>query len=88
MRLADSLEFLSPRRELEQWNNEVFTFSRLGETSLPKRDDFSLKTGARCLSDNMSKNLGEFLVLSLRRDLLACVRISDFFTICADKPRK
>ena len=87
-RFSRSSEPFSPRRELKQWNNEVFAFSRLGETSSPERDDFSLKIRARRLSDNSSESLGGFVILSLRRDLLAWARISVFPTIRACNPRK
>ncbi|QCD84186.1 hypothetical protein DEO72_LG2g4536 [Vigna unguiculata] len=53
-----------------------FAFYRLGETSSPDRDDYSLKTGASHLSDNSSKNLGKFLILSLRREY----QVSPLFT--------
>jgi len=47
-----SNELLSPRQELEKWSSATLTFSRLGKTSLPERDGFSLKIGARHLSDS------------------------------------
>ena len=40
-------ELLSPRQELEKWNNGVLAFYRWGETSSPERDGFSPKTPGR-----------------------------------------
>jgi len=65
--------------------SEVFTFSRLGETSSPERDDFSLKIGACRLSYNSSKSLGGFVILSPRRDLLTWARMSVFTIVPAGK---
>jgi len=80
-----SVELLSPRRELEKGNNDDVAFFRLGETSSPKRDGLSLKTGARSLSDSSHNTWVGFLILSLRRDPLAWAKLSDFRN-CSRKP--
>jgi len=82
---SHSRELLSPRRELEKWNSGVVAFSRLGETSSPERDGFSLKTGARRLSDSSRNTWEGFLILSLRRAPLAWARLSDFIH-CSRRP--
>jgi len=70
---ASSLR-LGESSKREQW---CFTFSGLGETPSPERDDFSLKTRARRLSDSLRNTKEGFLILSLRRAPLAWARLSD-----------
>jgi len=55
--------------------------SRLRETPLPERDNSSLKTEVRRLSESSSKNQGELLLLSPRRDILAWVKILVLATV-------
>jgi len=62
-------------------HSQALTNSCLGEPLSPKRDDTSLKTKALCLSEGSSRNLGQLLLFSPRRDQLACARISVLATI-------
>jgi len=55
--------------------------SRLGETSSLERDYSSLKTKARRLSDSSSRNQGELLLFSPKRDMLVWARILVLTTI-------
>jgi len=43
--------------------------SRLSETFSPMRDNSSLKMEARCVSESSSRNHGELLLFSPRRDM-------------------
>ena len=54
---------------------QVFASSRLSETSSPERDNSSLKTEARRLSESLRKNQGELMLFSPRRDMLAWAKI-------------
>jgi len=55
---------------------EGFTNSRLGESVSPGQDSSSLKNIAPRLGERSSRNLGEFPLISPRRDELAWARIS------------
>jgi len=49
--------------------------SRLGEPISPERDDLSLKMKTLRMSESSSRNLGQLLLFSLRRDKLTWARI-------------
>jgi len=75
-RYHSSLKTKVPRLATFQAKNIGFTTSsRLGEALSPEWDGLSLKTRSLRLSEMLEQNYGEFLLLSPRRDELACARI-------------
>jgi len=64
-------------------HKQALTRSRLGEPLSPERDNTSLKTRALYLSSSSSRNLGQLLLFSPRRDKLAWAKIADLATVTA-----